>query len=153
MSAQLPALQNQELTRAHAAHACSLFPQQDKFGKSYDECTAHERIQVGGTKGGIVTKVRGCAWLTGRAACRCAVAGPLVQGGDVLTPCTLMVAVCRADLGSMQVGVRLLRPSAALPAAEADACTCVCSTMPAGGAAMTCFAASTAQRMHLCASP
>ncbi|WIA08715.1 hypothetical protein OEZ86_011301 [Tetradesmus obliquus] len=26
---------------------------QDKFGKSYDELTAHERIQVGGTKGGI----------------------------------------------------------------------------------------------------
>lgn len=29
---------------------------QDKFGKSYDECTAHERVQIGGTKGGIVTK-------------------------------------------------------------------------------------------------
>ncbi|KAF6261007.1 hypothetical protein COO60DRAFT_1700084 [Scenedesmus sp. NREL 46B-D3] len=26
---------------------------QDKFGKSYDELTAHERVQVGGTKGGI----------------------------------------------------------------------------------------------------
>lgn len=30
---------------------------QNKFGKSYDECTAHERVQIGGTKGGIVTKV------------------------------------------------------------------------------------------------
>ena len=27
-----------------------------QFGKSYDELTAHERIQVGGTKGGITTK-------------------------------------------------------------------------------------------------
>lgn len=34
---------------------------QDKFGKGYDELTAHERIQVGGTKGGIVTKVRACS--------------------------------------------------------------------------------------------
>ncbi|PNH11123.1 hypothetical protein TSOC_002082 [Tetrabaena socialis] len=25
---------------------------QEKFGKSFDECTAHERIQVGGVKGG-----------------------------------------------------------------------------------------------------
>ncbi|KAI8462912.1 MAG: hypothetical protein J3K34DRAFT_527415 [Monoraphidium minutum] len=29
---------------------------QDKFGKSYDELSAHERVQIGGTKGGIVTK-------------------------------------------------------------------------------------------------
>jgi hypothetical protein len=29
---------------------------QDKYGKSYDELTAHERIVVGGTKGGITTK-------------------------------------------------------------------------------------------------
>ncbi|KAG2440932.1 hypothetical protein HXX76_003785 [Chlamydomonas incerta] len=25
---------------------------QDKFGKSFEECDAHERIQVGGVKGG-----------------------------------------------------------------------------------------------------
>ncbi|KAI8462911.1 MAG: hypothetical protein J3K34DRAFT_527414 [Monoraphidium minutum] len=29
---------------------------QDKFGKSFDELNGHERQQVGGTKGGIVTK-------------------------------------------------------------------------------------------------
>lgn len=32
---------------------------QKKFGKSYDQLTPHERIQVGGTKGGMTTKVGG----------------------------------------------------------------------------------------------